>query len=259
LTAAVEGGMELCRPRGSSDCTLEIAHKDLEIDTKHAIRHDPSCGWRLLGEAKAVLLSEERQSVIDLLLEAGKPLHYKAIAADLGKKEGTAKKLVWEMARDHQLISIGEGFYEIAPTMVASMLPHEASGIGNQTHQRTRGNQSNQVTSDDGYRGSRRLRSAGNHVTDDKQKEISPMGTRLPRLPETDESCITDLDQDAAGVLGVDSGDDVRRRPDAPPTVLDVDVALERAAAPKPPVSPVDDRHADARGKQVDTTEEEMF
>jgi hypothetical protein len=85
------------------------------------------------------------------------------------------------------------------------------------------------------------------------------MGTRLPWLPETDDSCITDLDQDAAGVFGVDSGDYVRRRPDAPPTVLDVDVALEMAAAPKPPVPPLDDRHADARGKQVDTTEEEMF
>jgi hypothetical protein len=259
LTAAVEGGMELCRTRGSSDCTLEIAHKDLEVDTKHAIRLDPYCGWRLLGEAKAVLLSEERQAVINLLLEAGKPMHYKAIAADLGKKEGTTKKLVWEMARDHQLISTGEGNYEISPTMFTSIPPHETSVIGNQTHQRNQGHQSNQVTSDESDCGYRRLRSAGNQVTDDKQKEISPMGTRLPWLPETDDSCITDIGQDAAGVIGVDSGDHVRRRPDASPTVLEVDVALEMAAASKPPMPPLDDRCADARGEQVDDTGEEMF
>jgi hypothetical protein len=259
LTAAVEGGMELCRTRGSGDCTLEIAHKDLEVDTKHAIRLDPYCGWRLLGEAKAVLLSEERQAVIDLLLEAGKAMHYKAIAADLGKKEGTTKKLVWEMARDHQLIPTGEGFYEISPTMFASMPPHETLVIGNQTHQRTHGNQSNQVTSDDGDRGYRRLRSESNHVTDDKHKETPPMGTRLPWLPETDDSCITDIDQDAAAVIGMDSGDYVRRRPDASPTVLEVDVALEMAAASKPPMPPLDDRSVDARAGQVDTTQEEMF
>jgi hypothetical protein len=258
LTAAVEGGMELCRTRGSSDCTLEIAHKDIEIDTKHAIRHDPYCGWRLLGDAKSVLLSEERQSVIDLLLEAGKPMHYKAMAADLGKKEGTTKKLVWEMARDHQLIPTGEGNYEISPTMFGSMPPHETSVIGNQTNQRNQGNQSNQVTSDDGDRGYRRLLSESNQLTDDKQKEISPMGRRLPWLPETDDSCITDNDQNAAGVFGVDSGDYMRRRPDALPKVLDVDVALEMAAAPKPVPLP-DDRYVDARGEQVDDTGEEMF
>jgi hypothetical protein len=59
LTAAVEGGMELRRTRGSTDCTLEIAHKDIEIDTKHAIKHDPYYGWMLLGDAKTVLLSCE--------------------------------------------------------------------------------------------------------------------------------------------------------------------------------------------------------
>jgi hypothetical protein len=259
LTAAVEGGMELCRTRGSGDCTLEIAHKDLEIDTKHALRQDPSCGWRFLGEAKAVLLSEERQAVIDLLLEAGKPMHYKAIAADIRKKEGTAKKLVWEMARDHQLIPTGGGNYEIAPTMFASRPPHETSVTGNQNNQSNQGNCRNQVTGDNGYRGSRRLRSGSNQVTDDKHREISPMGTRLPRLPEIDESCTTDNDRDAAEVFYTDSGDYIPRRPDAPSKVLDVDVALEMAAAPEPPVSPVDDRYADALGKQVHHTEEEMF
>jgi hypothetical protein len=259
LTAAVEGGMELCRTRGSSDCTLEIAHKDIEIDTKHALRHDPYCGWLLLGDAKAVLLSEERQAVIDLLLDAGKPMHYKAIAADLGKKEGTAKKLVWEMARHHQLIPIGGGHYEISPTLWASLPSNEASVHGNQTHQRNRGNQSNQVTSDEGDRGYPRLHSAGNQVTDYKQKEISPIGTRLPWLPDTDDSCITDIGQDGAGVLCADSGDYVRRRPDASPKVLDVDVALEMAAAPKPTVPPFDESYADAMGEQVDGTEEEVF
>ena len=157
LTAAVEGGMELCRTRGSTDCTLEIAHKDIEIDTKHAITHDPHGGWMLLGDAKTVLLSEERQSVVDLLLEAGKPMHYKAIAVDLGKKEGTTKKLVWEMARDHQLIPTGGGHYDISPTLLASILSNESSVRGNQSNQRNQGNQSNQVTRDDGYRGYRRL------------------------------------------------------------------------------------------------------
>jgi hypothetical protein len=71
--------------------------------------------------------------------------------------------------------------------------------------------------------------------------------------------CITDIDQDAAGVFGVDSGDCVRRRRDAPSKVLDVDVALEMAAAPKPPVPPFDDSSAIAMDTQVDDTEEEMF
>jgi hypothetical protein len=223
LTAAVEGGMELCRTRGSTDCTLEIAHKDIEIDTKHAIKHDPYCGWMLLGDAKTVLLSEERQSVVDLLLEAGKPTHYKAIAADLGKKEGTTKKLVWEMARDHQLISTGEGNYDISPTLLASIQSNESSVRGNQSNQRNQGNQSNQVTRDEGYRGYRRLLSNGNQVTDDKQKEISPVVTQLPWLPEIDGSCVADIDEAIAEVFDADSGEYVPRRPDAPPKLLDAD------------------------------------
>jgi len=230
LTAAVEGGMELCRTRGSSDCTLEIAHKDIEIDTKHAIKHDPYGGWMLLGDANTVLLSEERQSVVDLLLEGGKPMHYKAIAADLGKKEGTTKKLVWEMARGHQLIPTGEGNYDISPTLLASIQRNESSVRGNQSHQRNQGNQSNQVTKDDGYDGSRRLLSTGSEVTDDKQTEISPVVTQLPWLPETDDSCLTDIDQDAAEVFCADSGDYVPRRPDARPTVADVDAPLADTA-----------------------------
>jgi hypothetical protein len=83
------------------------------------------------------------------------------------------------------------------------------------------------------------------------------MGTRLPWLPETDDSCITDIDQAAAGVFGEDSGDYGRCRPDALPN--DVDVGLEMAAAPKPPVSLPEYRYADARGEQVDDTGEEMF
>jgi hypothetical protein len=213
----------------------------------------------LLGDANTVLLSEERQAVIDLLLEAGKPLHYKAMAADVGKKEGTIKKLVWQMARDHQLIATGEGNYDISPTLLASIQSNASSVRGNQSNQRNQGNQSNQVTKDDGSDGSRRLLSAGSQVTDDQQTEISPVVTQLPWLPETDDSCLTDIDQDAAGVFGVESGDYLRRRPEVPPKMLDVDVALEMAAAPKPPVPLPDDRCADARGEQVDDTGEEMF
>ena len=60
-------------------------------------------------------------------------------------------------------------------------------------------------------------------------------------------------------MFGVDSGDYVRRRPEPLSKVLDVDVALEIAAAPKPPMPSFDDRYADAGGEQVDNTEEEMF
>jgi AAA domain len=230
LTAAVEGGMELCRARGTTDCTLEIAHKDLELDAKHAIRHDPDGGWMLLGDANAVLLSAERQSVIDLLLEAGKPMHYKAMAGELGKKEGTTKKLVWEMARDLQLIPTGAGNYELSPTMVAPMHPHESSVTGNQSNQGNQGHRSNQVTGDDGYPGSQRLLSEGNLVTDDKPKEISPIVSRLPRLPEIDDAGVTEIDQDVADVFAAVSADYVPRRPDAPPKVADVDTPLAETA-----------------------------
>jgi hypothetical protein len=69
--------------------------------------------------------------------------------------------------------------------------------------------------------------------------------------------CITDIDQDAAEVFGVDSGDRVRRRRDAPSKVLDVDVALEMAAAPKPPVPPFDDSSATANELEIKNPKDE--
>jgi hypothetical protein len=108
--------------------------------------------------------------------------------------------------------------------------------------------------------------------------------TRLPWLPETDDACVTEIDQDAAEVFGAVSGDYVPRFPDAPPKVADVDKPLTdtaKSSRRKASASnsdpglfgnwkatsarvddeqpPVDDAYVDFMGEQVDDTEEEVF
>jgi hypothetical protein len=96
--------------------------------------------------------------------------------------------------------------------------------------------------------------------------------------------CDSDIDQDAAGLLGTDSGHYVPHHPDAPPKVADVDTPLADMAkasrkkagarhsdlcmfgnwtATRSPVGgeqpPIDDAYADFTGEQVDDTEGEVF
>jgi hypothetical protein len=216
-----------------------------------ALKTDPlTGGWTLQGDAHHVLLSEERQQIIELIRHAGQPLSCRVMAIELEKTVEAIRKCVQRMVSRGHLVMTERGLYDVPP-VTNTPVPGVPSVL------RVLGvpgvlGESGQDSDWGGQEGCPSL-TLNNHR---ENLRVGQVGQG--RQPFT-QGPVHDNDQDTAGVFGEDSGAYVRRHPDAPPKVLDGDVTLEMAAAPKPPVPPFDDRYADARGEQVDRTEEEMF
>jgi hypothetical protein len=116
FTAGLDGAYVLRRARGAADAELVGVHRDLTEDLALALRWDAQTrSWTLLGEAAEQRRSKARQEVLDALAAAGEPLAPKMLAEVLGKKDGTVRKLMWEMTRDGELAVGDDGRYAPKP------------------------------------------------------------------------------------------------------------------------------------------------
>jgi hypothetical protein len=112
LTAAVEGILLLTRQRGEVDAYLTVDGKDIKDRQELALRWDSAvCTWTLQGSAEAYKMSKARQEVQRVVEEAGEPVTPTYVSDALGKSFNTVKKTMWEMSRDGQLSSNGNGRY----------------------------------------------------------------------------------------------------------------------------------------------------
>ena len=103
LTGAVDGVMIIDGNRSDKMYTLSLIGRDIPNDDDLAIARQPNGEWRLLGTAKAVFISEERQAIADLLKLHPKGLKPKDIAELLGKKQSTVRKLLASMTAEQQV------------------------------------------------------------------------------------------------------------------------------------------------------------
>jgi hypothetical protein len=120
LLGGVDGGMVMkAVPGHPGEATLEVSHRRLKVSPpKMALKTDTRTGgWALLGEAKQVLLSEERQAIIDLMAQSNAPVSYKLVALELSKPVDAVRMCMGRMAKDGQLIPTGKGGYTL-PTPV---------------------------------------------------------------------------------------------------------------------------------------------
>jgi hypothetical protein len=110
ITGSADAVMILKRGRGQADGTLTLAGRDIE-EQELALKFRPEEGaWELLGDAAEYAMSHERQEIIKILRQHG-PKTPKEIAEAMDKKQSSIKALLWKMAKDGEVKSIG-GKYE---------------------------------------------------------------------------------------------------------------------------------------------------
>jgi hypothetical protein len=110
LSGAVDGVMIIDGNRSDKMYTLSLIGRDIPNDDDLAIARQPNGEWRLLGTAKAVFISEERQAIADLLKLHPKGLKPKDIAELLSKKQSTVRKLLVSMTAEQQ-VNNNKGVY----------------------------------------------------------------------------------------------------------------------------------------------------
>jgi AAA domain len=112
LTAAVEGILLLTRERGQADAYLTVDGKDIRDRQELALNWDANvCTWTIQGDAEQYKLSKERQEIRHVVEMADEPVTPTYVADALGKSYNAVKKTMWEMSRDGQLSSTGNGRY----------------------------------------------------------------------------------------------------------------------------------------------------
>jgi hypothetical protein len=275
LAGGVDGIMYL---KGTpQEATLEVTHRRLKhAPLKMAVKTDTRTGgWTLLGDAHQVLVSEERQQIIEIIRQAGKPLSCRVMALELEKKVEAIRKCVQRMVRSGHLVMTERGLYDVPP--VANTPVPGVPGI-----LRVPGVLG--VLGDSGQEWDRVGQWGCPHLTDEEQIEnvrigqVGQGGHRFTSEP------VHDIDQDIAELF---DAVDVTPIDDDPPDDMlltshdptaDISPAAQEAGftrrvqtmadtvRPKPSVSPsndepppLDEAYAEARGEQVDDTEEEVF
>lgn len=107
LTGAADCVQVLRRERGQHDATLYVSGRDVE-EQELALKFDKEfCLWSVLGTADEYRMSQERSEVLELLRKTGRPMTPSEVAPLLNKSPNAAKFLLWKMAQDGQLHSLG--------------------------------------------------------------------------------------------------------------------------------------------------------
>lgn len=107
LTGAVDTTIILRRKRGETNATMNIIGRDIE-DTEIALDFTGG-SWKWLGNAKQVIMGEERKEIVELL-KSTPDLTPKQIADSLNKKSGNIRFLLTKMVKDGQVSDI-DGVY----------------------------------------------------------------------------------------------------------------------------------------------------
>ncbi len=133
LTGAVDGVMIIDGNRSDKMYTLSLIGRDIVNDEDLAIARQSNGEWKLLGTAKAVFISEERQAITDLLKLHPKGLKPKDIAELLGKKQSTVRKLLASMTAEQQ-VNNNKGVYthpSNTPTYIECGSSSNSKGMNN--------------------------------------------------------------------------------------------------------------------------------
>jgi hypothetical protein len=260
ILGGADGGIVMrAVPGQKGEATLEIAHRRLKVPPpKMALKTDTlTGGWILHGDAHQLLVSEERQQIIEIIRQAGQPLSCRVMASELGKKVEAIRKCVQRMVSRGHLVMAKSGLYDLPPVTKTPVL-----GVPSVLHVPG----VLPVLGDSGQEPDRVGQEGCPSLTIDNNREnlrVGRVGQGGHRF--TSES-VHDIDQDIAEAFDADRGAYVPRRSDAPVKALDVDTALQVTAKSSrrlPLLEDVPPRRgaasADAKGEQVDNTEEEMF
>jgi hypothetical protein len=123
LSGSVDSGWILKRGKGSADATLYVRGRDVE-EQNLALRWDTQIlGWRIVGEAAHFAMSDIRQQITRVIIEAGEPLGPKDVAERGNLDYEQVKKEMQRMADAEQLDKVGRGKYNVPSVPNVSVVP----------------------------------------------------------------------------------------------------------------------------------------
>jgi Bifunctional DNA primase/polymerase, N-terminal/AAA domain/IclR helix-turn-helix domain len=113
LTGAADTVLILQRGRGQADAILNATGRDVE-EQELALRFDrEGCYWSILGDARELAATRERQELVDALRAADSPLSPKELAEMTGKKPGAVRRLLFSMVEAGEIRKEKYGKYII--------------------------------------------------------------------------------------------------------------------------------------------------
>ena len=110
LTGAPDSIIVLSRRRGSRMGYIEGTGRDV-LEYEHAIRLNDDAGWEYLGTGAEVRRSEEQQTLLEALKEAGDTVGPKDLQAMTDINYGTVRSMCYRLARDGIIKRVGYGKY----------------------------------------------------------------------------------------------------------------------------------------------------
>jgi hypothetical protein len=101
LAGGADGVLVLKRPRGAERGELHVIGRDLEDEGAFVVEfHRATCRWEMVGAARDVAPTAERQAILDTLREAGSPLRPGEIAASIHKTPSATSNLLRKLVSD---------------------------------------------------------------------------------------------------------------------------------------------------------------
>jgi hypothetical protein len=118
LSGGADGVLVLKRDRGRADAYLHVTGREIEEEAELALSWNADlANWTLVGDAEEYRVSQERQDIVRVLEEAGKPMTPKEVSELLDKPPNNVKYLMWRMSKDGQLATVGKGRYSLTTNL----------------------------------------------------------------------------------------------------------------------------------------------
>lgn len=97
--------------RDQSGCTLYCRGRDIQ-EYERAVTFDKfECRWVVQGEASEVRRTDERSTILDMLLDAGGPMTPSDISDATGMPRNNVKQLLFKMGKSGEVNKVGRGQY----------------------------------------------------------------------------------------------------------------------------------------------------
>jgi hypothetical protein len=109
LTGAVDSMLVMKRQAGN--VTLYARGRDIEEAEKAIQFSKDTCRWTIMGEAAEVRRSDERGSILTVLIEATEPMKPGDLSIACGMPRNNIDQLLFKMARDGEVVKTGRALY----------------------------------------------------------------------------------------------------------------------------------------------------
>jgi hypothetical protein len=121
LVGGADNFWSLSRQPLSEDATLKVTGRDLPHEYDLAMQFKDGY-WTALGETRLVVMSSERQVLVDVLQDSGRAMTPTQLARATGKNVNTIKILLRKMLDTGVVIQPTEGHYALSPSYLSTTI-----------------------------------------------------------------------------------------------------------------------------------------